>query len=186
MLDERPEYSGYYTWLLSLIEPPQGVDSPIRLYGMLIYELWRREFFWMDIYEGEESRAADGRQLREQYMMEADVTPDFVPIGPCTVLEMLIAFALRLDSTIHDWTIGHRPWEWMTMFITNLGLADLTDNSLRAADRSFVTARLEMWMAHNIGTRGERGLFRFKRPLLTISNLDNWSQMQHWVGERLS
>lgn len=178
-------YTEYYRWLISLIDPPANVDSDIRRHGILLFALWRHEFFWMDIYDHEEDRANDGKQLRERFMMEFDAPPSIVPQGPCNVLEMLIAFAIRIDNTVHDWQIGSHPWDWVEMFITNLGLTDLTDDDIRPRDNGFITAKLEYWMAHDIGTRGERGLFRFKRPVLMINNMTNWDMMQKWVAEYL-
>ena len=179
------DYTEYYRWLISIIEPPETVRSPIRDYGILLFSLWRRDYFWYDRYEREEDRANDGRCLRERFMMEFDRTPDAVPQGPTNVLEMLIALAIRIDNTVHDWTIGSRPWEWMVMFITNLGLADFTDNNLHPADEGYISDRLERWMSHDIGRRGERGLFRFRTPAskTDIERMTTWDQMQYWVIE---
>jgi hypothetical protein len=71
------------------------------------------------------------------------------------------------------------------MFITNLGLSDLTDDDIRPSDDGFITAKLEKWMSHDIGPKGERGLFRFKKPNLAIDNMTNWDMMQTWVAEYL-
>lgn len=177
-------YEEYYRWLISLISPPPTLTTYIHRYGMLLFELWRREFAWFDAYEGEESRAMDGKTLRDQFIMDFDRTPDAVPQGPCTVLEMLIAFALRIDTQVHDWRLGNRPWEWIEMFIDNLGLGELVDCHINPVrDAGYINARLETWMAHDIGRKGEGGLFRFKKPLLTIGNLDNWAQMNRWIIE---
>lgn len=178
------DYTKYYRWLISLIDPPPHVISAIRVHGILLYSLWRRDFFWMDRYEREEDRANDGRCLRERFIMEFDMTPDMVPQGPCNVLEMLIAFAIRIDNTVHDWTIGSRPWEWIEMFLSNLGLSDFTDDNLHPRDESYIDSKLERWMSHGIGRRGEGGLFRFKKPVPNIAAMTSWDQMQHWVIEQ--
>lgn len=172
----------YYAWLTSIVEPPPG---HVNRYSFLMAVLFKREFFWLDIYDSEESRANDGRLLRDQYMIEFDATPDEVPQGPVTVLEMLVSFAMRIDSVIYDWSIGHCVWQIFEMFIQNLGLGELTDSEIRENDLGYINAHLDNWMAHDIGHKGERGLFRFRRPLLTISNLDNWSQAQEWIKQQM-
>lgn len=180
-------YTEYYRWLISLIDPPASVYSKIRQHGILLFAFWRHDYFWFDRYEqSEEDRANDGKLLRERFMMDFDAPPSMVPQGPCNVLEMMVAFAIRIDNTVHDWQIGSHPWDWVEMFITNLGLSDLTDDDIRPSDDGFITAKLEKWMSHNIGPKGERGLFRFKKPNLAIDNMTNWDMMQKWVTEYLS
>lgn len=177
-------YKEYYDWLMSLIHPAPNITYRLHQYSLLLYELWKREFCWFDVHEGEESRAMDGKTLRDQFIMDFDATPDSVPQGPCTVLEMLIAFALRIDQQIHNWQVGNRPWVVMEMFIDNLGLSDLCDSQLNPMrDAGYINARLETWMAHKLGRKGEGGLFRFKRPILTINDMDNWAQMNRWIIE---
>lgn len=176
------DYSEYYNYLMSLIDPPIGVDSPIRDHGMLLYELWEREFCWLGEYNNDECRANDGKQLREEYLMIFDRTPEYVPQGPCKILEMLIAFALRIDNTVHDWRIGHRPWEWMEMFIDNLGLSQMVDDSIGPHDIPELDARLDVFMSHNLGPMNEGGLFRFKKPVRP-NRLDLWGQMNKWIIE---
>ena len=177
-------YNDYYEWLIDLIRPPKGIYTPINQHGMLLFELWKREFVWFDAYEGEEARAMDGKTLRDQFLMACDKTPDAVPQGPCTVLEMLIAFALRIDTQVHDWRIGNRPWEWVEMFIENLGFNDLIDSDINPIrDAGYINARLETWMSHQLGHNGEGGLFRFTQRILTINDMDNWAQMNRWIIE---
>lgn len=181
------EQASYYKWLINIITPPDNVPSSIRNYGILLYALWRRDFFWFNRYEREEDRASDGVSLRERYMVENDLTPDAIPNGPCNVLEMLIAFAIRIDNATHDWTIGFRPWDWIVMFIDNLELADLTDANIQPSDDGYIINRLEKWMSHDIGVHGEHSLFRFRVPVTKaeIERMTNWDMMQYWIIESL-
>ena len=182
--DNFKDLSEYYKWLISRIEPPKDILTPICDYKLLLYELWKREFSWLDNYEGEESRAYDGKTLRDTFVMEHYASPDMVPHGPCRVLEMLIAFAERIDISVHDWRMGKRPWEWMEMFIENLGFASLTDMDINPErDSGYINAKLETWMSHHIESKGEGGLFRFVSPVSTIKTMDNWEQMNQWIKE---
>ena len=153
------------------------------LYSLLLAELFQKEFFWYDRYEGEESRANDGRILREQYMIECDKTPHDIPQGPVTVLEMLIAFAIRIDRQIYDWTHGHTVSDIFGMFINNLGFRDMTDREINSRDRNFIRAILDNWMSHNLDNFGYPGLFRFTTPVV-IDELDNWGQAQEWIKQQ--
>lgn len=176
-------YGEYYTWLISLIDPPFGADSRLREYSLLLYELWLREFYWFDAYENDECRANDGKLLRDDYLMQFDRTPNYVPQGPCRVLEMLVAFALRIDNQVHDWRIGHRPWEWMEMFLDNLGFMELTDGIISSSEHGqYIQARLDTMMTHQLGPHCENGLFRFKKPV-TPNKLNLWEQMNLWILE---
>lgn len=176
------DYGMYYAYLISLIEPPPTKYTKLRQRGLLMYELFRREFAWLDTYPLEENRAKDGTAIRDHFLKTYDETPDKIPQGPCRVLEMLIAFAVRIDTITHDYTIGHRPWEFLEMFLINLGFDELTDTEIQPIrDAGYINDRLEIWMSHNITPDGQGGLFRFLRPVHAINSLTNWDQMNRWV-----
>lgn len=181
------DYSEYYTYLISLIDPPAGVESRLRKHGMLLFELWKREFYWFDSMEEEENRSRDGKNLRDQFIMDFDMPPDKVPQGPCNILEMLVALSLKLDAIVHDWRIGNRPWEWVEMFIENLGFDDLTDDNINPMrDSAYINAKLDTFLTRNLGPKGEGGLFRFHKPLVTVRQLDIWAQMNKWIIENFN
>lgn len=167
----------YYIWLVDHIPEIEN------LYSLLVAELFQKEFFWYDRYEGEESRANDGRILREQYMIECDKTPHDIPQGPVTVLEMLIAFAIRIDQQTYDWGKGHTVSDIFGMFLANLGFADMTDRAIRSNDVNYIRGSLDNWMSHNIDIFGNGGLFRYKMAV-AIEELDNWGQAQEWIKQQ--
>lgn len=165
----------YFEWLIAHVELPE--------YSLLFAELFQKDFFWYDAYEGEESRANDGRILREQFMMEYDKTPHDIPQGPVSVLEMLIAFAMRIDQQTYDWGKGHLISDIFRMFIINLGFRDMTNNEINSRDRNFIRTALDGWMSHNLDNFGYPGLFRFNLAV-NIDELDNWQQAQEWIKQQ--
>lgn len=175
-------YDMYYAYLISLIEPPVGKYSTLRQRGLMLYELWKREFSWLDEYDHEEDRAMDGKALRDRFLIEFDETPDKIPQGPCRVLEMLIAFAIRIDTIIYDHVMGHRPYDILEMFLINLGFSELTDTEIQPIkDAGYIDARIDNWINHHITPDGQGGLFRFPKPAYTINSLTNWDQMNKWI-----
>ena len=167
----------YFEWLTSQL------DYIGTSYSLLLAEMFRKDFFWYDKYEGEESRANDGRILRERFMMEYDKTPGDIPQGPVSVLEMLIAFAARIDQTTYDWGNGHLMPKIFGMFLTNLGLEALTDSEISSRDVNYISSILDIWMSHEIDIFGRGGLFRFNMAV-NINELDNWEQAQEWIKQQ--
>lgn len=177
-------YSEYYKYLVGLVEPPNGTYTLLGHHRELLFHLWAHEFYWLDIYR-EEDRANDGTAIRDRFLHDYDMPPIAVPQGPCNVLEMLIALALRIDIICRDWDVGAHPWDFLEMFIENLGLSDLTDDDISGLDTAYISAKLEAWMSHAILPNGDGGLFRFAVPVMDINRLSTWDMMQHWLVESM-
>ena len=88
----------YYIWLLNRIDFDSYEDR-----SKLLQYLHNKEYVW-DIWT-DENRAEDGLGLRLKFEKETDYL-DYSPLNkPCSVLEMLIAFAERIDKDVTDETI---------------------------------------------------------------------------------
>ena len=76
----------YFAWLCELV----GADTGNPPYLILAKELHATEFTWC--VRNDDNRASDGLQLRAEYGNSLGYFD-----GPCSVLEMLIALARRID-----------------------------------------------------------------------------------------
>ena len=122
-------YDEYFDWLCALVNADKSV------YGYLLASLYNIEFTWtMDL---DRSRAVEGLELRKQYcdLVGGDTWVMLAEDG-CTVLEMLIALARRMDDMFTDVDTADRSRIWFWEFIENLGLKKFTNNC---------PARFEEW-----------------------------------------
>ena len=89
-------------------------------YDHLLRGLYNREFY--SPLELDSNRASYGLWFRRRYMSDSDAGD----LGPCSVLEMMIALAEQIDIHI-DMTSEERIQRYFWMMIENLGMLGLTD-----------------------------------------------------------
>ena len=113
----------YLSWLLDIV---QFNEQPIywKACGILFYTPFEARVFRDD------NRAADGLTLRQAFV---DQTGCYIPDGEympeCSVLEMMIALAQRIEfDNLHDPDLGDRTSEWFWLMFHNLGLDLYSDN----------------------------------------------------------
>ena len=162
----------YYIWLLNRIDFDSYEDR-----SKLLQYLHNKEYVW-DIWT-DENRAEDGMELRAQFEKETDYL-DYSPLNkPCSVLEMLIAFAERIDKDVTDEEYGAPYWFWI--MIDNLGLKDCTDDIF---DAKKVNETLDKWLNRLIKNEIKTGIFPVKSGKKSDGDIDCWFQMQKWIAER--
>lgn len=134
MIDRNPNSNGfdifqnYYDSLLNEID----LDDRVLMYEYLLERLYETEFIWLENIPLDHNRAVDGCELRSDYIRrikssggfgktfgqdDIDIFKQVMNEKPCSLLEMLVAFAKRL-SLIMDFSAPN----WFWMFIDNLGI----------------------------------------------------------------
>lgn len=110
---------GYFLWLCRMV----GIGHPEgKPYYMLCQQLHETTFRAMIPYD--RNRAKDGLDLRDRYFRQTKSMPDVMVLNrECTVLEMLVALALRMEFEDRDGTCQ----KWFYQMISNLGLDIFTD-----------------------------------------------------------
>src|SRR5215204_3277038 len=96
----------YFIWLRNQIaHPKEGVKTYDRLFELL----HEHEFVWT--VPGDKHRAADGMELRTDFLRETSFSsdPDWA-YAPCTLLEFFVAFSRRASSQTDD-PIAQWFWE---------------------------------------------------------------------------
>ena len=107
--------------------------------------------------------------------------------GPCSVLEMLVAFAIRIENEIM-WHPegGNRTAFWFWTMVWNTGL-----NPLRFTDEYFdhecivcLDDSIDKAVSRRYKFNGEGGFFPLKTvPQKDMRRTELWYQMQFWVEE---
>ena len=151
------DYFDYYSWLCMWAIPDGKKRSD---YSQLLRALNEEEFVWS--VDHDENRAADGVALRDIYEDETGEWCD--QGGPCSVLEMLLALAIRCDTEImYDPDDLNRADKWFWMMVKNLGLDIFVDGNF--VHNEFETA-INRFLGRKYGKNGQFCLF----PVPEMSN----------------
>ena len=78
----------------------------------------------------DENRAEDGKDLRHRFSYDYTCleSADLYLEGPCSVLEMILALAIKIEEETMDNTdYGDRTGQWFWKMIVNLGLGSMSD-----------------------------------------------------------
>ncbi len=151
-------------------------------YEMLFMFLHDTEFIWSVPHD--ENRAADGVSLRYRYCIEQDCEDlEYCLDGPCSVLEMMLAMAIRCEETItDDPEKGDRTAQWFWSMIASLGLGSMSDSNYNE------------WLVNDVITRflnreydpdGRGGLFTVKGWNRDMRTAEIWHQLMAYINSVL-
>lgn len=165
----------YFTWMCDLVDPK-------RAYRKLLRVLFDTEFTYILPMDG--NRYEDGIDLRYRFAYDQGVDIQLVASElddkPCSVLEMAIALAIRLEEHImSDPDIGDRTEEWFWDMMSNLGLKDMTDARF---DECKVTDILRRFLDRDYKANGKGGLFVIKNPKRDLRDMEIWYQANWYLG----
>ena len=167
----------YFEWLCELIDIRRF--SRDVSYRKLLMHLHNIEFTWFVPHD--DNRADDGIQLRRRFGLVRD-DPELTRyiLGPCSVLEMMIALAIRCEETIMDDALmGDRTGQWFWGMINNLGLSSMTDSRFR---RSFVDDAIARLLNREYEPDGRGGLFTVRHCSHDLRTVEIWCQLSWYLG----
>lgn len=122
------------------------------------------------------NRARDGVDLRYRFAMKMDDerVMDILD-GPCSVLEMIVALAIRCEETIMDDTrYGDRTGQWFWNMLTNLGLNYMTDDKF---NREIAVEKIYDFLERRHDPDGKGGLFHIKGCNDDLRDVEIWTQL---------
>ena len=178
----------YFDWLCAQV----GANRPPG-YRKLCSQLHQKIFRWK--IHNDDNRCYDGQALRDQFVEllhldESHVEVRYFLKGDCTVLEMLVALAKRIDEQMFDLkSHENRTGKWFLEMITNLrldGCADSTtrDDRLDPVAEAAVDDVLERFMERTYDFYGRGGLFPLKRrPPEDQTDVEIWYQLMRYLDE---
>ena len=173
----------YFNWIYDLICHDRFSDDIS--YLKLITYLHNVEFRYSIAMD--KNRAADGTDLRWRFVWETkkiDIYEDLSYLeGPCSVLEMMVALAIRCEETIMDDTrYGNRTSQWFWGMVTNLGLGSMTDD---AFDRRYVSNVVNRFLDREYEPDGRGGLFTIRDRDQDLRDVEIWYQLC-WYLDNIS
>ena len=122
------------------------------------------------------NRAKDGTELRRRYANEFKIANIYDRIcGPCSVLEMMIALAIRCEETImDDENFGDRTDQWFWDMMKNLGLGHMDDDEF---DEEYVSGVITRFLNRDYEPDGRGGLFFVRNCDIDLRDVEIWIQM---------
>lgn len=167
----------YYGWIIHLI--CGNMYAPEISFKRLLKHLYSVPFTYT--IPNDENRAEDGIDLRYRWaiMNGYDDVPQELD-GPCSVLEMMVALAIRCEeSLMDDPSIGDRTKYWFWLMINNLGLGGMTNDIY---DPDLVDGILYRFLNRDYDRDGNGGLFRIRDCKYDLRNVEIWCQLNWYIN----
>ena len=172
----------YFEWLCRWVyqsDYPQTIS-----YERLLTQLHDIEFKY--VISNDRNRAEDGIALRYRFAIyRGNGDPERYVVealdGPCSVLEMLIALAIRCEETIMDDTlIGNRTEQWFWTMLSNLGLASAYES---VYDEKYVECVINRFLNREYDSDGTGGLFKIRNCPDDLRGIGIWRQLCWYLDE---
>ena len=171
-MDEQRISDEYFEWMCGLICGNRYAEAVS--YRKLLAYLHSIEFTYS--IPRDKNRAEDGLDLRYRFSYETNIkhAEDYIH-GPCSVLEMMVALAIRCEENImDDPSYGNRTGQWFWGMIVNLGLGFMTDSRF---DEKFVDNVIFRFLNREYEPDGKGGLFTVRNCKYDLRTVEIWYQM---------
>lgn len=182
MISEETITDEYLEWLYDLVCNDEYSNRST--YRTLIRYLAEEPFRYTIPMDG--NRAEDGINLRYRFGREVgyhDATiAKYLDIFQCSVLEMMIALALRIeDQIMDDPDLGNRAGQWFWEMIVNLGLGHCNDAHF---NKDIFYEAMDRLMDRTYKRNGEGGLFKIHDDRTKdMRSTEIWYQMCWYLDE---
>ena len=165
----------YFEWLYDYVCSGRAhKDVSYRKMFMYLHQI---EFIFS--IPNDVNRAKDGENLRYRFGMikDEDMVDEYLYIldGPCSVLEMMVALAVRCEETIMDDTrYGDRTGQWFWCMMSNLGIDRMTDDVF---DKPYVEEKINTFLMREYEPDGKGGLFYIRGCVDDLRDMEIWTQL---------
>lgn len=171
----------YFEWLCEMVH----VDQIDRSYWILMRDLHNKKF--VSFIPHDENRAYDGLELREDYLREIWYSKYEEIEGECSVLEMLIGLARRIDyetTDPYDNDTTDKTVYWFWEMIDNLGLLQFDDESyVELNGTHYVNSIIDVFVKRKYKRNGLGGLFPLEKSHKDQRRIEIWYQMSAYLNE---
>ena len=161
----------YFEWLCDLVHDssqPQYIS-----YNKLLSQLFDTQFRFS--IPKDENSAVWGMNLRYIFAISHGYGEEGEIPGPCSVLEMMVALAIRCEESIMDNpAMGDRTGQWFWEMIVSLGLGSMTDYIYNS---EYVADVLDRFLDRRYEPNGRGGLFTIHNCEYDLRNVEIWYQL---------
>lgn len=161
----------YFEWLYNIV---CNNNATFMSYRKLLMYLHSTPFKY--VISKDENRANDGVKLRNRYASDFYNSRyiDECLDEQCSVLEMMIALAFKMENIMDNPQIGDRTAQWFWQMITNMELNGMTDNNY---DEIHVMWAVDRFLHREYKRNGEGGLFVIRSINRDLRDVEIWNQM---------
>lgn len=162
----------YFEWLYNYVCKGRAHNSVS--YRELFKLLHRIEFTFS--IPNDVNRAKDGVDLRYRFALDKDDDRIMdVLDGPCSVLEMILALAIRCEESImDDPKYGDRTGQWFWNMLRNLGISYMTDDVF---NKEYAEEAIYIFLDRTYAPDGKGGLFYIRNCDEDLRDIEIWSQL---------
>ena len=130
----------------------------------------------------DENRAKDGINLRNRfsdlYSLSGDQMREIFGEKPCSMLEMMIALAIRIEDDFMGTESTNNTSRWFWSMIFSMGLQFQKDGNF---DEDRVHSIIMQFIDHRYGQDGRGSLFHVPIHGVDFRSLQIWDQMNYWL-----
>lgn len=163
----------YFEWMYTTVCGDYNTSGPHSFRELMLY-LHSVTFTFTN--RRDINRAKDGEDLRYRFAYDTGcANADSYLEGPCSVLEMMIALAIRCEEGYMDNPkYGNRTRQWFWRMIASLGLNGMTDSNFDREEAEKIVLR---FLSRKYEPNGKGGLFTIKKHEGDVRKLEIWDQM---------
>lgn len=169
-------WESYGVWLI------RRVNFSKRNYSSLMKKLHNTPFKW--VIERDENRASDGLCYREFFFHSLDSEKIYRQFNeemyPCSVLEMLVALAIRVDDEYIGDPSNPHPENIFWEMCCNLGLENMKNDENFEAE---FLKKINKFLEKDYDFNGKGGIFPVKHPKKDHRKIEIWSEMMEYLSE---
>ena len=118
----------------------------------------------------------DGVNLRYRFstVIQCDEAFDILD-EPCSVLEMILALAIRTEEQIMDDPhYGDRTQQWFWGMLSNIGISSMSDDNY---DEQYVNEKVYRLLERRYEPNGKGGLFYIRDCDTDLRDVEIWTQL---------
>lgn len=134
--------------------------------------------------QNDDQRVFDGLNLRYRFAYSEHLDYRQVALeldlDPCSVLEAVIALAIRCEDIMADYAQGDRTSQWFWLMLQNLDLARMNDAVFDREEASYI---LECFNNNDFDPDGKGGLFYIPGIKVDMRDKEISWQMCHYLDE---
>ena len=173
---ERSIKNEYFEWLYNYVCKGR-VNN--RISYRKLFKLMHSIDFDFYIHD-DVNRALDGIDLRNRFAtVSNNEDASNILDDPCSVLEMILALAIRCEETImDDPRYGDRTSQWFWDMLSNLGLNRMTDEHY---NEKYAIQRIYNFLERQYSPDGKGGLFYIRDCPEDLRNIEIWTQLNWYL-----
>ena len=182
MTKERLE-TEYFDWVCHFIRDDAHFEKAS--YQKLLRFLHTIDFTYL--IRMDKNRAEDGTDLRYRFAYDNgygyDLVTEELSDRPCSVLEMMVALAVRCEEHImEDYKYGDRTSQWFWVMVDSLGLQDMDDQNF---DQVKANRVIRKFLNREYRPNGKGGLFTIENCPYDLREVEIWYQLNYYLNSIL-